>query len=51
MPQGEAGYERPGYEPFVGKSAILDFDLKKRIISLGQHLVERALRDGANIAC
>jgi ketosteroid isomerase-like protein len=47
----EAIYERPGYEPFVGKPAILDFYLTKRIISLGQHRVERVLSDGANIAC
>ena len=47
----EAIYERPGYEPFVGKLAILDFYLTKRIISLGQHLVEKVLSDGANIAC
>jgi ketosteroid isomerase-like protein len=47
----DAVYERPGYEPFVGKPAILDFYLTKRIISLGQHLVEKVLSDGANIAC
>jgi hypothetical protein len=33
------------------KPAILDFYLTKRIISLGQHLVEKVLSDGANIAC
>ena len=37
----EAIYERPGYEPFVGKPAILDFYLTKRIISLGQHASRR----------
>ena len=47
----EAIYERPGYEPFVGKPAILDFYLTKRIISLGQHRVEKVLSDGSNIAC
>lgn len=47
----EAIYERPGYEPFVGKPAILDFYLTKRIISLGHHHVEKVLSDGANIAC
>jgi hypothetical protein len=36
----EAICERPGYEPFVGKPAILDFYLTKRIVSLGQHCVE-----------
>ena len=51
MPQGEAGYERPAYEPFVGKPAILEFYLTKRIISLGEHRVEKVLSDGANIAC
>jgi ketosteroid isomerase-like protein len=47
----EAIYERPGYEPFVGKPAILDFYLTKRIISCGEHLVEKVLSDGANVAC
>ena len=41
----DAIYERPGYEPFVGKPAILDFYLTKRIISLGQHCVEKVLSD------
>ncbi len=35
----------------VASTAILDFYLTKRIISLGQHRVERVLSDGANIAC
>jgi ketosteroid isomerase-like protein len=47
----EAIYERPGYEPFVGKPAIMDFYLTKRIISFGQHVVENVLSDGANVAC
>jgi ketosteroid isomerase-like protein len=47
----EAIYERPGYEPFVGKPAIMDFYLTKRIISCGKHVVEKVLSDGANIAC
>ena len=42
--------ERPGCEPFAGKPAILDFYLTKRIISLGQQLVEKMLSDGVNIA-
>ena len=47
----EAIYERPGYAPFVGKPAIMDFYLTKRIISRGRHVVEKVLSDGANIAC
>ena len=47
----EAVYERPGYAPFVGKPAIMDFYLTKRIISRGRHVVEKVLSDGANIAC
>ena len=47
----EAVYERPGYAPFVGKPAIMDFYLTKRIISCGSHVVEKVLSDGANIAC
>ena len=47
----EAIYERPGYAPFVGKPAIMDFYLTKRIISCGTHVVEKVLSDGANIAC
>ena len=47
----EAIYERPGYAPFVGKPAIIDFYLTKRIISRGSHVVEKVLSDGANIAC
>ena len=47
----EAIYERPGYEPFVGKMAILDFYITRRIISLGQHCIEKVLSDGVDIAC
>jgi ketosteroid isomerase-like protein len=47
----EAIYERPGYAPFVGKPAIMDFYLTKRIISRGRHVVEKVLSDGADIAC
>src|SRR5690349_18656310 len=47
----EAVYARPGYSPFVGKQAIMNFYLEKRIVSSGQHVVEKVLSDGANIAC
>jgi ketosteroid isomerase-like protein len=47
----DAIYERPGYEPFVGKPAIMQFNLSERIIASGQHVVERALSNGQNIAC
>jgi ketosteroid isomerase-like protein len=47
----EAIYGRPGYEPFVGKPAIVDFCLTKRIVSLGQYCVEKVLSEGANITC
>jgi ketosteroid isomerase-like protein len=47
----DAIYERPGYEPFVGKPAIMQFYLSERIIASGQHVVERTLSNGQNIAC
>ena len=47
----EAVYERPGYTPFVGKQAIMNFYLEERIVSSGQHVIEKVVSDGANIAC
>lgn len=44
-------YERPGYEPLVGKAAVLKFYRQTRIVASGKHVVERVLSDGSNVAC
>ncbi|MGJ5218725.1 nuclear transport factor 2 family protein [Bradyrhizobium oligotrophicum] len=46
-----AVYERPGYEPFVGKLAIMQFYRQERIVASGEHLLEQVLSNGEQIAC
>ncbi len=46
-----AVYERPGYEPFVGKLAIMQFYRHERIVASGEHLLEQVLSNGEQIAC
>ncbi|MGY4304175.1 ketosteroid isomerase-like protein [Bradyrhizobium sp. USDA 4369] len=44
-------YERPGYEPFVGRPAIMQFYRHERIVASGEHLLEQVLSNGKQIAC
>ena len=46
-----AVYERPGYAPFVGKLAIMQFYRHERIVASGEHLLEQVLSNGEQIAC
>src|SRR5690349_1559517 len=44
-------YERPGYEPLIGKRAVLDFYLHTRVVACGRHRVEGVIKEGDYIAC
>lgn len=44
-------YERPGYQPFVGKRAVMEFYCQVRIIAEGRHAIKKVLCDGRDIAC
>jgi uncharacterized protein len=44
-------YERPGYEPLIGFSALDHFYRKVRIIGSGQHRVERMVAGRETAAC
>ena len=44
-------YERPGYDPLVGKPAVLEFYRRIRVVSAGRHSIDRVLTDGEFIAC
>jgi ketosteroid isomerase-like protein len=44
-------YERPGYDPLIGKPAVLEFYRRIRVVSAGRHSIDRVLTDGEFIAC
>ena len=44
-------YERPGYEPLIGKSAVMQFYHERRIILQGVHKVEQVVTKPPHIAC
>jgi branched-chain amino acid aminotransferase len=44
-------YERPGYEPLVGRERVLRFYREERVIASGEHQLERVLTDGESGAC
>lgn len=44
-------YERPGYQPFVGKPAVMEFYRQERIIAKGEHAINNVLSDGRHVAC
>lgn len=47
----EVVYERPGYPPIEGLSALLDFYGRVRIIAQGKHSLEGGLRDPEKAIC
>ncbi|HET7233651.1 MAG TPA: aminotransferase class IV [Longimicrobium sp.] len=44
-------YERPGYDPLVGRDRVLHFYREERVIAAGQHHLERVVIDGDSGAC
>lgn len=44
-------YERPGYEPFLGKGEVLDFYLHDRAIASGRHQLEGIVSTGPRTVC
>ena len=47
----DAIYERPGYPALCGKSALLEFYCKTRIIGKGLHRIEHIVAGPADAAC
>lgn len=44
-------YERPGYEPFVGRERVLQFYSQERVIASGKHHLEQVVFDQDWAAC
>jgi ketosteroid isomerase-like protein len=44
-------YERPGYEPLVGRDQVLRFYREVRVIASGEHQLERVLTEPDAGAC
>ena len=44
-------YERPGYEPFVGRERVLQFYSQERVIASGKHQLEQVVFDHDQGAC
>lgn len=44
-------YERPGYEPMSGLERVMHFYQKERILSSGEHRIEKIVWDGDAAAC
>jgi len=44
-------YERPGYDPLVGRERVMQFYREERVIAGGEHRLERVLLDGMGAAC
>lgn len=44
-------YERPGYEPMVGRQDVMTFYTQKRIISSGRHNIKNILINDNIIVC
>jgi branched-chain amino acid aminotransferase len=44
-------YERPGYEPLVGRDRVMHFYREERVIASGEHLLEHLLTDPESGAC
>lgn len=47
----EVVYERPGYEPLVGRERVLRFYREERVIAAGEHRLDRVLTDAESGAC
>ncbi|MCP2170063.1 nuclear transport factor 2 family protein [Goodfellowiella coeruleoviolacea] len=46
----DAVYERPGYQPLVGRAALRDFYSGERVIADGRHTVRTLVAEGDRIA-
>lgn len=44
-------YERPGYEPLVGRDRVMRFYREERVVAAGEHSLDRVLIDGDGGAC
>jgi ketosteroid isomerase-like protein len=44
-------YERPGYEPFVGRDRVMQFYCQERVIASGKHHLEQVVVDHDRAAC
>jgi hypothetical protein len=44
-------YERPGYEPLVGRERVLRFYREERVIASGEHHLEHVVIDDGSGAC
>ncbi|WP_116952014.1 nuclear transport factor 2 family protein [Jiangella endophytica] len=42
----DAVYRRPGYQPMVGRAALLRFYGGERVIAAGRHVITRIVLDG-----
>jgi ketosteroid isomerase-like protein len=47
----DVAYERPGYEPFLGRQRVLEFYREERIICSGAHELQSIVVDGDTAAC
>ena len=47
----EVVYERPGYEPLVGRERVMRFYREERVIAGGDHLLQQIVVDGESAAC
>lgn len=45
-----ARYERPGYDPLVGRSALRQFYFAARVIESGAHAIARVVEAGDSVA-
>lgn len=44
-------YERPGYDPLVGRDRVLKFYREERVIAAGEHLLEQIVTEDSSGAC
>jgi len=47
----EITYERPGYQPLVGRERVTKFYREERVIASGRHSLDRIVGDAENAAC
>jgi ketosteroid isomerase-like protein len=47
----DAVYERPGYDPLVGRDRVLHFYREERVIASGKHELEKIVVEGPTGAC
>jgi ketosteroid isomerase-like protein len=51
MLHADVVYERPGYDPLVGRERVLRFYREERLVASGRHEVYGVLHDGDRAAC